>query len=158
MSLRWSEDGTGNTESFLTSTVPLITEGAGAVSWFGVQLDVESLRTSLAVLDQGSRTRAARTLHLTQSAVSWRIKRLEERVGRPLLDPQRRADAQVVGVGEPRERRDGGPRVESGPDQARGRQRAERARADELAEAHEWLRFVIQDLDVAVTVQAPPGV
>jgi len=50
-----------------------------------VQLDVESLRTFLAVLDQGSMTRAARTLHLTQSAVSWKIKRLEERVGRPLL-------------------------------------------------------------------------
>jgi DNA-binding transcriptional LysR family regulator len=50
-----------------------------------VQLDVESLRTFLAVLDQGSMTGAARTLDLTQSAVSWKIKRLEERVGRPLL-------------------------------------------------------------------------
>lgn len=50
-----------------------------------MQLDVESLRTFLAVLDQGSMTGAARTLDLTQSAVSWKIKRLEERVGRPLL-------------------------------------------------------------------------
>lgn len=50
-----------------------------------MQLDVESLRTLLAVLDQGGMTRAAEQLHLSQSAVSWKIKRLEERVGRPLL-------------------------------------------------------------------------
>ncbi len=50
-----------------------------------VQLDVESLRALLAVLDHGGMTRAAGHLHLTQSAVSWKIKRLEERVGRPLL-------------------------------------------------------------------------
>ena len=50
-----------------------------------VQLDVESLRALLAVLDQGGMTRAAGQLHLSQSAVSWKIKRLEQRVGRPLL-------------------------------------------------------------------------
>ncbi len=50
-----------------------------------MQLDVESLRTLLAVLDHGGMTRAAEHLHLSQSAVSWKIKRLEERVGRPLL-------------------------------------------------------------------------
>lgn len=50
-----------------------------------MQLDVESLRTFLAVLDYGSMTRAADHLHLTQSAVSWKIKRLEDRVGRPLI-------------------------------------------------------------------------
>lgn len=49
------------------------------------QLDVESLRTLLAVLDHGGMTRAAEQLQMTQSAVSWKIKRLEERVGRPLL-------------------------------------------------------------------------
>lgn len=51
----------------------------------GLQLDVESLRTLLAVLDHGGMTRAAEHLNLSQSAVSWKIKRLEERVGRPLL-------------------------------------------------------------------------
>ena len=50
-----------------------------------VQLDIESLRTLLAVVDHGGMTRAAGHLHLTQSAVSWKIKRLEDRVGRPLL-------------------------------------------------------------------------
>lgn len=50
-----------------------------------VQLDVESLRTLLAVLDHGGMTSAAKQLHMTQSAVSWKIKRLEERIGRPLL-------------------------------------------------------------------------
>ena len=50
-----------------------------------LHLDVESLRAFLAVLDTGGMTRAAERLEVTQSAVSWKIKRLEERVGRPLL-------------------------------------------------------------------------
>jgi DNA-binding transcriptional LysR family regulator len=50
-----------------------------------VNLDVESLRTLLSVLDHGSMTRAAEQLNLTQSAVSWKIKRLEQRVGRDLV-------------------------------------------------------------------------
>jgi DNA-binding transcriptional LysR family regulator len=50
-----------------------------------LHLDVESLRAYLAVLDAGGMTRAAERLDMTQSAVSWKIKRLEERVGRPLL-------------------------------------------------------------------------
>lgn len=50
-----------------------------------MQLDVESLRTYIAVLEWGGMTRAAEHLGLTQSAVSWKIKRLEQRVGRPLL-------------------------------------------------------------------------
>jgi DNA-binding transcriptional LysR family regulator len=50
-----------------------------------MQLDVESLRTFIAVLDWGSQTRAAAQLGMSQSAVSWKIKRLEQRVGRPLL-------------------------------------------------------------------------
>lgn len=50
-----------------------------------MNLDVESLRTFLAVLDYGGMTAAADHLDLSQSAVSWKIKRLEERVGKPLL-------------------------------------------------------------------------
>ncbi len=50
-----------------------------------MQLDIESLRTFAAVLDQGGMTAAANTLDLSQSAVSWKVKRLEERVGRDLL-------------------------------------------------------------------------
>lgn len=50
-----------------------------------MQLDVESLRTFATVLDVGGMTRAAEQLGLSQSAVSWKIKRLEEKVGRPLL-------------------------------------------------------------------------
>ena len=48
-----------------------------------MQLDVESLRTFAAVLDQGTMTAAGESLGMSQSAVSWKIKRLEERVGRP---------------------------------------------------------------------------
>lgn len=50
-----------------------------------LHLDVESLRAYLAVLDTGGMTSAAERLGVTQSAVSWKLKRLEERVGRPLL-------------------------------------------------------------------------
>lgn len=50
-----------------------------------MQLDVESVRTFIAVLDHGGMTAAADVLGLSQSAVSWKIKRLEERVGRDLL-------------------------------------------------------------------------
>lgn len=50
-----------------------------------VQLDVESLRTLITVVDWGSMTRAAQQLGMSQSAVSWKIKRLEQRAGRALL-------------------------------------------------------------------------
>jgi len=50
-----------------------------------MQLDIESVRTFLAVLDHGGMTRAAEHLELSQSSVSWKIKRLEAKVGRPLL-------------------------------------------------------------------------
>ena len=50
-----------------------------------MRLDTESLRTLIAVVDQGSMTRAAKQLQMSQSAVSWKIKRLEDHVGRALL-------------------------------------------------------------------------
>jgi len=50
-----------------------------------LQLDVEALRTLLTVIDHGSITRAAAVLHVSRSAASWRIKRLEEQVGQQLL-------------------------------------------------------------------------
>lgn len=50
-----------------------------------MRLDVESLRAFRAVVDCGSVTQAASQLNLTQSAVSWKMKRLEERLGSPLL-------------------------------------------------------------------------
>lgn len=50
-----------------------------------LKIDVESLRTLRAVVDTGSFTLAADELAMTQSAVSHKIKRLEERVGLPLV-------------------------------------------------------------------------
>ena len=50
-----------------------------------MQLDIESLRTFAAVVDLKGMTRAAESLEISQSAVSWKIKRLEEKVGRSLL-------------------------------------------------------------------------
>ncbi len=49
-------------------------------------LDVTTLRSFVAIADSGGVTRAAGFLHLTQSAVSMQIKRLEELLGLELLD------------------------------------------------------------------------
>jgi DNA-binding transcriptional LysR family regulator len=49
-------------------------------------LDVTTLRSFVAVADTGGVTRAAGFLHLTQSAVSMQLKRLEEMLGLDLLD------------------------------------------------------------------------
>ncbi len=54
-------------------------------------LDIEQLRTFVAIADTGSFTRAAEQVHKTQSAVSMQMKRLEERVGRPLFARDGRA-------------------------------------------------------------------
>ncbi len=49
-------------------------------------LDITTLRSFAAVADYGGVTRAAGFLHLTQSAVSMQLKRLEEFLGLELLD------------------------------------------------------------------------
>ncbi|RZU66603.1 LysR family transcriptional regulator [Microterricola gilva] len=50
-----------------------------------MQLQSDHLRTLAAVLDEGSLESAARALHVTPSAVSQRIKALEQQLGRVLL-------------------------------------------------------------------------
>lgn len=49
-------------------------------------LDIDQLRTFLAIADAGTFTRAAETVHKTQSAVSMQMKKLEDTVGRPLFE------------------------------------------------------------------------
>jgi DNA-binding transcriptional LysR family regulator len=49
-------------------------------------LDLDLLRTFVAVVDGGGFTRAAERLHRTQSTVSQQLKRLEERLSTPLLE------------------------------------------------------------------------
>ncbi len=63
--------------------IPVCHRGIGY--GFGMNLDIESLRVLLAVLDSGGMTRAAERLHMGQSAVSRKVQRLEERAGQPLL-------------------------------------------------------------------------
>ncbi len=48
-------------------------------------LDLTALRSFVAVAESGGVTKAAAQLHLTQSAVSMQLKRLEEALGQPLL-------------------------------------------------------------------------
>jgi DNA-binding transcriptional LysR family regulator len=50
-----------------------------------LRIDIESMRAFVAVVEFSSIRRAADQLDLTPSAVSWKIKRLEQRVGKPLL-------------------------------------------------------------------------
>lgn len=49
------------------------------------RLPIDVLRALRSVVELGSVTRAAESLSLTQSAVSWKIKRLEKQLGRPLM-------------------------------------------------------------------------
>jgi len=54
-------------------------------------LDIDQLRTFIAITDTGSFTRAAEVVNKTQSAVSMQMKRLEERIERPLFARDGRA-------------------------------------------------------------------
>jgi DNA-binding transcriptional LysR family regulator len=54
-------------------------------------IDVDQLRTFIAIVETGSFTKAAEIVHKTQSAVSMQMKRLEERVGRPVFARDGRA-------------------------------------------------------------------
>jgi DNA-binding transcriptional LysR family regulator len=49
-------------------------------------LDIDQLRTFVAIAETGSFTRAGDVVHKTQSAVSMQMKRLEERVGRSVFE------------------------------------------------------------------------
>lgn len=49
-------------------------------------LDLDQLRTFLAIAETGSFTEASQIVHRTQSAVSMQMRKLEERVGKPLFE------------------------------------------------------------------------
>lgn len=54
-------------------------------------IDIDQLRTFIAISETGSFTRAAEVVHKTQSAVSMQMKRLEERLDRPIFARDGRA-------------------------------------------------------------------
>src|SRR5436853_3594138 len=54
-------------------------------------IDVDQLRTFIAIVETGSFTKAAEVVHKTQSAVSMQMKRLEERLGKPIVARDGRA-------------------------------------------------------------------
>jgi DNA-binding transcriptional LysR family regulator len=54
-------------------------------------IDVDQLRTFIAIVETGSFTKAAEIVHKTQSAVSMQMKRLEERLDRPIFARDGRA-------------------------------------------------------------------
>src|SRR3954466_5164716 len=49
-------------------------------------LDFDLLRTFIFIAETGSLIRAAACVHRTQSAVSMQVRRLEETIGKPLLE------------------------------------------------------------------------
>jgi len=52
----------------------------------GREMGIGPLRSLVAVADSGGFQRAATTLHLTQSAISQHVRRLEAAIGRPLVE------------------------------------------------------------------------
>ena len=54
-------------------------------------LDLDQLRTFIAIVETGSFTRAAEVVFKTQSAVSMQMRRLEERIGKPIFARDGRA-------------------------------------------------------------------
>jgi len=67
-----------------TRVVPALSSGRNHEGGL-MKLDIESLRALKLVVETGTFTEAAAQLGVTQSAVSWKIKRLEERVGLELV-------------------------------------------------------------------------
>ncbi|HRP79980.1 MAG TPA: LysR substrate-binding domain-containing protein [Aquamicrobium sp.] len=55
-------------------------------------LDLDQLHTFVTIADTGSFTRAAGEVHRTQSAVSMQMRRLEERIGKPLFEKDGRVN------------------------------------------------------------------
>ncbi len=53
-------------------------------------LDLDQLQTFIMIADTGSFTKAAEEVHRTQSAVSMQMRRLEERIGKPLFEKEGR--------------------------------------------------------------------
>lgn len=62
------------------------------ISAMAAPLDLDQLATFIAISDAGSFTRAAEEVHRTQSAVSMQMRRLEERVGKPLFEKDGRTN------------------------------------------------------------------
>ena len=56
-----------------------------------VMLDLDQLRTFVAIAESGSFTKAADAVFKTQSAVSMQMRRLEERLGKPIFERDGRA-------------------------------------------------------------------
>ena len=56
------------------------------IAMIPIDLDIDMLRCFMAVAETESFTRAGKTIGLTQSGVSVKIRRLEERLGSPLFN------------------------------------------------------------------------
>jgi DNA-binding transcriptional LysR family regulator len=64
-----------------------------------MEFPIDLLRTFLAIIDTGGFTSAAEVVHRSQSAISLQVKRLEETIGQPLFERNRRSFG-LTGAGE----------------------------------------------------------
>ena len=51
-----------------------------------MELQIDLLKTFLAIIDTGGFTNASQVVHRTQSAISMQVKRLEDTIGQPLFE------------------------------------------------------------------------
>jgi DNA-binding transcriptional LysR family regulator len=51
-----------------------------------MELQIDLLKTFLAIIDTGGFTNASHVVHRTQSAISMQVKRLEDTTGQPLFE------------------------------------------------------------------------
>lgn len=62
-------------------------------------MDIETARTFLEIVSSGSFMAAAERLHITQTAVSARVRTLEQQLGRPLFTRNKRAGVRLTPAG-----------------------------------------------------------
>src|ERR1700754_497962 len=70
---------------------PRVARGPAQEAVMSALIDVDQLRTFIAIVETGSFTKAAEVVHKTQSAVSMQMKRLQERPGKPIFARDGRA-------------------------------------------------------------------
>ena len=129
-----------------------------------MKFDLESLRALVSVADTGSMTTTAEILNVSQSAVSWKLKRLQERAGVPLY---RREGRSVVLTDAGRDLTSVGRQMLALHDQAvgqfesiglRGRVHigaTERMAGPLISDVAPWVRRNAPDIQLRVRVDQP---
>ena len=129
-----------------------------------MKFDLESLRALVSVADTGSMTTTAEILNVSQSAVSWKLKRLQERAGASLY---RREGRSVVLTDAGRDLTSVGRQMLALHDQAVGQFESiglrgrvyigatERMAGPVISDVAPWVRRNAPDIELRVRVDQP---